>query len=200
MADVDIANLTLQKLGENGIISLFPPDNLKAARELNKAYNPMRQAELRAHRWSFSKERVQLSADVATPLGGDYLFQYTLPADCLSVRTIGNTRQQIDVDYKTGYERLYSIEGRKLLTNLTAPLLVIYTKDVTDTSLFDACFNDMFACRMALQTCEVITSSDSKKDSIRKDYKLSRGEALRSNAIELPPRAIAEDSWVNSRL
>lgn len=200
MADVDIANLTLQKLGENGIASLFPPDNLKAARELNKAYNPMRQAELRAHRWSFAKARVQLVADVATPVGNEFVYQYTLPADCLSVRVIGNTRQQIDVDYKTGLERLYSIEGRKLLCNLTAPLLLVYTTDVTDTSLFDACFNDMFACRMGLQTCEVITSSDSKKESIRKDYRISKAEALRSGAIELPPRVIAEDSWVNSRL
>lgn len=200
VADVEIGKLALQKMGETTpLISLFPPDNTKPARELNACYNPLRRALLRAYRWSFAKERASLAAE-ATPPAGEYLYQYELPTDCLSLRTIGNARQQIDVDYKTGMEQLYSIRGRMIETNLTPPLAIVYTKDVTDTSLFDACFVIMFACDMSLQTCESITQSDSKKESIRKDRKLAKTEALRANAIELPPQAIAEDSWVNSRL
>ena len=199
-SDVDIGKRALQKLGEDGITSIFPPDNLKAARAINSCWTILLENELRAHTWNFSKARTTLPADSAAPAFG-FPVQYTLPADCLRPLVIGNQRQSIGlVDYRSGLENLYQIEGGKILTALTAPLALQYIKRVTDTSLFDANFVEAFACKIALEICFHVTGSDSKKESIRRDYKRAIREAVLSNAIELPPQGMADDSFVLARL
>jgi hypothetical protein len=198
-SDVDIANRALQKLGEARIVSVFPPDDLKSARAMNAAFEMVRDNELRAHWWNFAKARATLPADVATP-AFDFNFQYTLPADCLRVRIAGNMRQSLGLlNYRTGLEKLYAIEGRKILTDLAAPLSLEYTTRVTDTSLWDACFVEVFACKLAMETCYEITQSDSKSAMLRQDYKRAIKEAILANAIELPPEGLADDSFVLAR-
>ena len=198
-SDVDIANRALQKLGEARIVSVFPPDDLKSARAMNAAFEMVRDNELRAHWWNFAKARTTLPADVATP-AFDFNFQYTLPADCLRVRIVGNMRQSLGMlNYRTGLEKLYTLEGRKILTDLTAPLSLEYTSRVSDTSQWDACFVEAFACKLALETCYEITQSDSKSAMLRQDYKRAVREAVLANAIELPPDGIADDSFILAR-
>ena len=198
-SDVEIAGRALQKLGEPRINSVFPPDNLKTARAINACWVMLRDNELRAHIWNFAKARTTLPADSATPAFG-FSYQYTLPSDCLRILVIGNQRQSIGlINYRTGLESLYKIEGRKILTNLTAPLAIEYVSRVIDTSQWDANFVEMFACKVAEETCYEITQSDTKKESIRKDYRRALREAALSNAIETPPQGIADDSWSLAR-
>lgn len=198
-SDVQIANRALQKLGEARITSVFPPDNLKSARAVNAAWEIVRDNELRAHCWNFAKELTTLPADAAVPSYG-WNVQYTLPADCLRVRVVGNMRQSLGLlNYRTGLEGLYTIAGRKILTSLTAPLPLEYTKRITDTSVWDANFVEAFACKLAEEICVEITQSDAKKESLRRDYKRAIREAVLANAIELPPQGMADDSFVLAR-
>jgi hypothetical protein len=198
-SDIDIANRALQKLGEARIASVFPPDNLKSARAVNAAFNIVRDNELRAHWWNFAKARTALPADAAMPSFG-YNNQYTLPSDCLRVRVVGNMRQSLGLlNYRTGLEKLYVIEGRKILTDLTAPLSLEYSARVSDTSQWDACFVEVFACKLAEETCYEITQSDAKREGLRRDYKRAIREAVLANAIELPPEGLADDSFVLAR-
>lgn len=199
-AAVDIANRALQKLGEDRISSVFPPDNVKAAKVLNACFNSIRDNELRAHVWSFAKADALLPADATAPLIG-YQFQFQMPSDCLRVLVVGGMHAMPGmINYRTGFEQFYKIKGRKIQTDLPAPLALEYIKQVTDTTLFDACFVESFATKLALETCEAITQSGTKKEALRLDYKRSIREAVLSNVIELPPEPITDDSFVFSRL
>lgn len=199
MADkTGICNLALQKLGLDPIVSI--DEATKAARAMKTAYDMARQHELRAHDWKFAEADANLASLAEAPLF-DWNLIYQLPAGCLRLRQIAGIRQSLGgIDYRTGLERLYTIKGRRIYTNLTAPLPIIFTDDITDTTLFDANFNEMFACRLAKQTCRHLTQNDAAKADIDKDYKTAKNQALLSGALELPPEGIADDSFVTSRL
>ena len=199
-SNADIANRALQKLGEEAVASIFPPDNSKAARAINKCYAILRDNELSAHTWNFAKARTTLPALSVTPSFG-FLYQYQLPADCLRILVVGNARQSLGLDvYRTGLEALYKVEGRKILTNLAAPLPLEYITQVTDETLFDSNFVEAFACKIAMETAFQITQNDNKKESLRRDYRRAIREALLSNAIEEPPEGLADDAFSLARL
>lgn len=193
-----IINLALQKLGLAPLISIA--DKNTRAYAMMAAYDLQRQNEIRAHDWKFAEKDGAIPADVATP-ANTYLYQYTEPTDCLRFIMIAGYRQSLGrTFYRTGLEQLYTIKGKKILTNLPAPLQVTYLYDVTDCTIFDANFVDMFACRLAGQTCIQLTQNATLKGDLSKEYKRSLNQALISGSIELPPQGLAEDSFILSRL
>lgn len=194
-----IANRTLQKMGSTGtLVSL--DDNTKSARTLKAAYPIVLEKELRANVWNFAKVRDKLPALSSVPSFG-FSLEFQMPTDCLRVLQVGHLRLDLPtISYRNGNEALYKIEGRKILTNIPAPLEVIYISRVTDTSLFDSCFVDVLACRWAIETAKQITGSTEIKGDLKRDYALAIEEARAANAIEIPAEAIADSSWVLSRL
>lgn len=188
-SEVSICNLALQKLGAARITSLT--EDSPNARAMNACYEAMRDRELRAHRWAFAITRVQLAADSTSPdFGAEY--SYTLPSDFLRL---------LEPDDAANYNTLdWRIEGRKILTDFTAPLEVRYVKKMVDPTFFDALFVDVLACRLAIQTCEAITQSNSKKADIKVEYRDTVSEARRANAIEAVSAEPPVDTWDTARL
>lgn len=196
-SEVAIANRALIKLGAAMIISLEDDDPKAVA--LNASFGIVRDAELRRHRWRFSLARHSLPADAAAP-GFGFAYSYTLPTGCLRIIQIGEYDFGPNLsDYRSAPTHLWSIEGRAILTSLPAPLKVRTIQQITDTALFDACFVESFASRLAFECCERITQSDSKKQLAWADYKNSIREAARANALEVPPSEASDDSWVMAR-
>lgn len=196
-SEVQIANLALQKLGEESILTLN--DDLTRAIEIKLAFASVRDAELNRRRWRFSFQRVSLPALASTP-DSDYDLQYQLPGDFIRLLEGGDIRTVVDMaDFRGSATLDYSIEGRKLLTNLSAPLAIRYIYRVTDTTLFTPAFDDAFAARLAYQTCERITGSTKKQAACLTDWRLAIGEATRAQALELPSASQADDSWVTAR-
>lgn len=186
---VDICNRALQKLGAERIISLT--QNSTSARACNLAYESVRDAELRAHAWNFAIKRVQLAADAAAPSYG-YDYAYTLPSDCL--RLLPN-------DHNEGvYPRDWKVEGRKILTNESAPLKIRYIRRITDTTQYDATFVEALASRMAIEMCEELTQSNSKRQLAQDEYRAAIREARKMNAFENPPVEQQTDDWLTARL
>jgi hypothetical protein len=197
-SEVDICNRALGKLGAATIISLDDDDPKAVA--LKIAYPAVRDKELRQRRWRFALERAQLVADAVAPVFG-FTQKFPLPADCLRVIQIG----QYDfgpnlADYRSAPTELWSIEGRAILTSISAPLPIRYIKRVEDTGLFDAAFTEAFASRLGYETCYRITQSNEREDRCMRDYSLSIGEARRSNALEVAPNEPTDDTWVMARL
>jgi hypothetical protein len=187
-SEVEICNRALQKLGADPITSLT--ENSKRARECNRAYEPLRDALLRKHKWSFAIERAELSALSDAPaFGWDY--EYQLPTDCMRLL-------HDDPGYVPNTPTR-SIEGRSILTDETAPLQIRYVKQVTDPNEMDPLFRETLACEIALELCEAITQSNTKKADIRQDRKETLAEAKRVNAIEKEPEESPEDYWVTVR-
>ncbi len=194
-----LANRTLQKTGAQSRLTSLDEDN-KHARVLKAAFDQVRRLELRSNVWNFQKRRVLLPSEVATPEFG-FVNQFVLPSDCLRVLQVGTVRYDLSMmDYRSGGEVPFSVERGRILTNMGSPLPVIYAADVTDTSQWDAAFDDVFCCRWALETIESIAQSTTKKESLREDYRRALWHARNANAIENPSQALPSGSWELSRL
>lgn len=186
--NVEIANRALQKLGAQRITSLS--DNSRNARAVNAAFNIVRQEELRRHTWNFAVEREQLAADATAPAFGKATY-FTLPSGCLRLLAPDPELNLNDLDWQ--------IEGRKIATNDTAPLDVRYIDDITDPQQMDALFREAFASKLAMELCEEITQSNTKKDKATEDYDWAIAEAKRTNAIERTALDPPDDVWVTTR-
>lgn len=207
-SQIDWANRALDKIGEKPIISL--DDGNKQANLLKRMFDIVRDAELRKRRWSFSIKRAVLAADVTVPVFG-YGAQYQLPTDCLRLLSIFTFDIGPDItDYRAGGDAsaTYRIEGRKILYGrpipggppITEPMPLRYIAQIADTTLWDACFGEAFACKLAVEIAEPLTQSSDKRRMAWTEYKEAIADAKRANAIELPSEAIADDTWVWSRL
>lgn len=197
-SQVEIANRALTKIGEARIISLS--DDVEAARVISSIWDVARDAELRVRNWNFSIKRESLAALSAAPSWG-FQVQYQLPSDCLRVLQVGEFYPGPSMsDYRNQSEAMWQIEGGKILTDYEAPLKIRYVSRVEDTGLWDALFVEAFACRLAVESCERITQSNTKRDLAWNEYQQAVKAAVRADAIENPPEPLPDDSWMLSRL
>lgn len=198
-SQVAIVNRALTKLGASRIVALT--DNTKEAREMSATFDIVRDDELRKSRWSFAIKRAQLAADVTPPLFG-YSKQFAVPSDFLRVLMVGEFLPGYDAaDYRTSPDsQEWAIEGRYILTDSDGPLNLRYLASIADTSMWDSAFVEAFACRLAAETCEAITQSNSKRQLAWQEYDQAMRAARKAGAIELPPVQIPDNSWVVSRL
>ena len=185
---VEIANRALQKLGAKRIVSITE-DSINA-RAINTAFEPVKLGELRKHTWSFAIKRAQLAADATAPLYNK-TSSFQLPSDFVRLMPKDADQTYNDLDWQ--------IEGKKIITNDSAPLEIRYIYDVTDPNEMDALFRESFAMKLAYELCEEITQSNTKKDEAMKAYKEAIAEAKRANAMERNSQRPPEDTWVTVR-
>lgn len=189
MADaVQICNRALQRLGAKRITSLT--QDVPNARSCNFAYEPIRDAELRAHTWSSAIKRAQLAEDSTEPLFGKSA-RFALPSDFLRMLPLDPVQNDNYFDYQ--------IEAGYIYTNYTAPLNIRYIYRLTSVTLMDSLLQEAIAMRLALELCEEITQSNTKLDLLERDYKRVLREARRVNAIERVAQEPPEDTWVTVR-
>lgn len=187
-SDVEICNRALQLLGAGRITSLA--EDSPAAKEMARAYDPVRQRELRAHPWNFSIKRAQLAEAGSAPAFGRAR-EFPLPADFLRLLPPYPEDNYLSRDWL--------IEGRSILTDDAAPLNIRYVADVTDANQMDPLFREALAHSLAMATCEKLTQSNTKKAELREDRKEVIREAKRVNAIENVAQVTAEDEWITVR-
>ena len=185
-SEVAIANRALQKLGASRISSLTQDD--PNARSMNAAFDLVRDAELRRYDWSFAIKRESIAADATDTTWGDWN-RYPLPNDFLKL--IRDDESESNLDWR--------IEGLYIVTADASPLEIRYVARVEDANYYDALFIEAFACKLALECCEEITQSTSKKESIKDDYDKAVAEARRLGAIEKPAMVFPEDEWLAAR-
>lgn len=183
-SETEIANLALQKMGDEGEINNLS-DDTRAARAIRACFGAMRDATLREHVWDFARRRASLPA-LAEPLtwGGQTPFQK--PADFLRFVEEEDARR-------------YLLEGETILADGGGPLNILYIARIEETGRFDPLFTDALACRIGWQVALQITGSKGIKEQMWAEY----GEALRAaktvNGREDQPVDVAEDSWVTAR-
>ncbi len=200
-SQVDVCNLALSILGKPTIASLA--DNSNAARVLNVEYDLIRRSLLTGRAiWRFSVKRASLPSLTTVPTSGPFTTQYAMPTDCLRVLLAGNTWPGLDLsDYRMGpTDAGYSIEGRNILCDYGSPLALKYVYDCQDPTQFDPRFVVYFACELAYTACERITGSDSKQQLAKARREEAMSQATAANALENPPDAFADDTFILSRL
>ena len=210
-SEVDIANLALTQLGASRITAFT--DTTKEARSINQVYALERDDELRAHQWNFATKRMMLAASTTQPPFG-YQFSYPLPNDFLRVIAVGYIAPGAMLSiYRGGTdEEEYRVEGNAILYSRSLQLLptvspptpsalpLRYTARISDPNQFDACFIKALASRLAMTLAEVLTSQANKRQLAQGDYKAAIIDAVRANAIELPPEYQNDGTWMRSRL
>ena len=187
-SEVDVANAALTKVGDWQIAALT--EDTPQARTLNLRYATLRDAELAAYAWTFATTRTELAADATAP-AFEWARAYTMPSDCLRVLEVGPPPFLPDT---------WTIEGRKILTDIAAPMRLRYVRRVTDVNAWDALFFEVLACRLAVEIAERLTQSTSKRQIAQGEYRAALAAARRADAFALPARALQEDGWLLARL
>lgn len=194
----EVINRALIKIGSNTIAS--PDEASEQARKANIIFETVAQNELRRQAWSFAKKRATL-APLAVPTGGDdFANSYNLPADCLRLVTLNGSWVFTSIrEANSGLDPIYAIEGRTLQVN-ESTAKIVYIADVSgNVALWDATFVEAMACRLAAELVQSIVKNMPLKQSLKQDYGEALKEAKRTNAIELPPQTLPDDSWVLAR-
>lgn len=187
-SEVSIANLALQKLGDERIASLT--EDSTVAREVNNCYEILRDREQRAHAWNFCKKRTILAPD-ATPPPFDYAFAFPLPAD--NLRLLPPNR--LGLDWK-----IENHNGTKaILTNDGNTLEIEYVARIEDTAQFDPLFVEALASKMAWHMAEKLTQSNTKKAAALQEYITTMREARKINSFENIATETPQDSWDAAR-
>ena len=181
---VDICNRALSRVGEARITSLL--DDSKQARACNSAYTHVRDEVLRAHPWNSAITRASLAKLSSSPSFG-YDDEYQLPADCLRVVEV----------YETTLP--WVVEGRKLLSDEGSPISIRYVKREEDPNQWDSLLASAVSARLALELCEELTQSNTKKEAAAQYYEVLLSRARMADGQEQSPMPFEEDAWVNAR-
>lgn len=188
-SQVEICNGALYKVGSARIASLS--EGTKAANILASIWDMKRDAELQSNWWTFAIARAELAALVDAPVGEQWAYQYPLPSGFLALVQVGEDLSMYEADDG----EMFQVEGARILTNESGPLFVRYVQRVTNTGAYSALFAEALACRLAVELCEPLTQSLSKKEALITQHRMAIREARRANAIELPPRRNPTTSW-----
>ncbi|WP_368762507.1 hypothetical protein [Klebsiella michiganensis] len=198
---IEIINRALTKLGSDRLMS--EADDNAASRAIEAIYDGLLDTLLRTYRWSFAIKRAQLAPLSSEPLFG-YQFQYQLPSDCIRIDAITDVVNQEWWNhdwcgYNLPYPR-YQVEGRQVLTDMESPVYIRYGARMPDPTNYDEAFTEAFACKLAVEICETITQSSTKKQAALQDFDMAIKAARAASAIERPPIKQQDTSWYTSRL
>jgi hypothetical protein len=194
---IDIANFALQKLGAQRISSLT--QNTEAARIVSSVWNICLHDVLRARPWNFALGRALLPKLVEKPLF-DYEGLFLLPSDHLRLHRIGDHfTDQNWAKFNPTPMPDYAIEGNRLLTDIPAPLKIVYIRRIEDSNLFDPSFVQCLATRIAAEICFGITQKANLRDTLMQEYLFSLNDSGALSASEKPPEFAPDSTWILSR-
>lgn len=150
-SDVQICNLALGHIGEAPIADLGQKD--AAGKACKRNFDPIRDEVVQAFPWSCAAHRVLLAEDKEAPAFG-YQRRFLLPADYLQPGPITDSGEP------DGYPYRWKREGRFILTDAPAPLKFIYTRRVTDPTLFDPLLVSAISYRLASALATPLKASE----------------------------------------
>lgn len=185
LTDVQIINLGLSKIASSRITRLDP-----AATPLEKFmaanYPQWKRTELTKRRWVFAMVYDYTLTLNATLTGVDKPYKYVLPEDCL--RPIRGKRTE------------WRQAGRYIYSSCST-LNLDYIKNVLEAD-FDPMFNEVLACKVAMESAEYVTQSNTKVAVAKQNYLDMVADAAHANAFVIGPEDIQETdeafSWVNA--
>lgn len=181
---VNICNRALSRVGDKRIIALT--DDSNPARACNDAWERVRDEVFREHAWNSICTRASLAALSSTPAFG-YDDEYQLPVDCLRVLEVYDTKLP------------WVVEGRKILCDAGTPLPIRYMRKATDSNEYDPLLTSVLAQRLAVEICEELTQSNSKKEFEVLRYETLLTQAKAADAQEQSPVEFEEDDWLDAR-
>lgn len=173
LTDVQHINLGLSKIAANRITRIDPAVT-PLERYMADNYEHWKRRELAKRRWVFALEEhykltleTQIS-NVPKP------YKFRLPNDCLRpVRDKCTEWQQRGRYIRSDYPEIY----------------LTYIRDVPEAD-FDPLFSEVLACAIAVESCEYVTQSTTKKEVAVTMYREALMDAGKGNAFVIGPESI----------
>lgn len=184
---VKIANLGLSKIGASSITRLDTPVS-SLEKHIAGGYDHWRQTELQKYRWNFATVLQQTLTLSRIDDGEEYPFVFAMPTDCL--RLIKRRYE----DWKHSGNFIFSKSNIQRVS---------YVRDVDETEM-DPLFAEVLACRIAMESTEYVTQSNTKGNTADNKYLAAVKTASQLNAFERGPENYMEDDgqfpFLNSRV
>lgn len=182
-----VINLGLGKIASSQVSRIDPPQS-SLERFVAAGYEHWKRSELTKRRWVFAMDDDVALPQVAFTEGAERPYGYDIPADAL--RPVRNRT----TEWKQRRRRIYSAcEGLKVTLIMNVP-----------EAEFDPLFVEVLACRVALESAEFVTQSNSKVQTAEALYTAAVADAGRANAYVIGPEDYnADDSefdFLNSRM
>lgn len=137
---------------------------------------------MRAHRWNFAEEAAVLTALADAPAFG-YAYQYQLPANFLRLLEVNG------VEAGMADPVAWRVRGERLLLN-AREAKILYTKDTTNTALYDPLFVTALSYKLAAALALAITNSSGDRNNLLGLFEASMRDAGWVDAVENKPRVI----------
>lgn len=191
---ITIINNALNYLGQQSILSVDEQND--RARKCKQFYDVARRELLRKQDWGFAQEEIRLNK-LPTENYLERKFVYAYPTDALFIKKIYSEeciRLRRNFEY-----RVAVLDGQKVIcTNEKDPKAII-TKDVQDTTLFDATFKEALAYLLATKVAMALTGDIEIWKLAVQQYQLSLGDATLVNKQEEPTMVRGESDFLKVR-
>jgi hypothetical protein len=187
-AKVDIMNIALTHLGKNPIVD--PDQNTAFAIKIKSVYDVVRQDLLRIHTWNFAETRVILGVNSTAPSFG-WSYAFDLPTGCLRINQVKLSPTDLE---STDYVK----EGNQILCNSNVVYLY-YNQDITQEILMDPMFVSLFGLKLAIRTCEAITSNESLLRNLNAMWKEEKPSTMLIDSVEKGPQELNVNYLLTAR-
>lgn len=172
---IGICNLALAHIGAESIRSL--DETNKRARMADVFYDSSRDYLLSKFDWPFARAVMNLQQavipdDQALP----NLYPYVIPSDCKTPREL----------WPAGSKNYWEVLGDFIYCRIPSasetPVILIYTKQVTDSTKFTDTFRTVLALLIAVRMAPSITQDKALTNALFSQYMAERNDAHESDA------------------
>jgi hypothetical protein len=194
----EIFNEVVLSLGVTPDIQDADTDTGSNALAIKAAWNTAIQTVLRDHPWGFANKRALLALVGTAP--NDWKYQYLYPTDCVKAIEIEKAnRTDAPIPYKISqYTDTDNGTVKVILTDQDVATL-IYTKNESDPSMFDAQFIKCLVAYLSYRCAAVITTAKDATDKAWNAYQRAKFEAMSSDGNEQIPDNPRDADWITGR-
>jgi hypothetical protein len=183
----DICNQALSNIEISQFVSNIDTDRSNEAIVCKRWYDISVDVALRRCDWNFARRRVALAL-LATPVPSEWAYTYVYPTDCLVVRRLQPfgihwpTKSQ-KILFEPAGENQVGADVRVIYTN-QAEAVAVYTKRLTDPSLFDPDFVLALGYLLAANIALPLAAKPAYVEQMRNAYTGMISEAAKLNFEE----------------
>lgn len=171
-------NLVIDPIAEESILS--SSDDRGIARWLNRNYPIYRDALLQQHPWKFAMKRASVAEDATIP-EFEWLHRYRLPSDCIRLMPVTTDGYQNSPVVK------HIVEGKFVLTNLSAPLRIRYISRMDNPADWTPLFAQVLAHSLRTGCAFYITGKQQVAKMVSDSFPATLANAQRLDGLEGVP-------------
>lgn len=191
-SEIDICNDAIARVGGKFISSIETPTT-HTETLLSSIYAKNRRIVLRSAVWNFAKTLKTITKSTETLSG--FSGVYPLPNDF--VRFLGVQNMDLmgsETDrYMLSDNKLYLKDGS------ADSIVLIYIKDVTDVTCYDALFVEAFSLRLSYNLQYALSGKNTTSDRLLQEYRDALQDAKMIDGQEQKPIKVQRSRWLSAR-